>query len=131
MKVVYLAHPYGGDERNVEDAKRLVKGLLTQYPPAVFLSPLQVIGFCYNDVAYLDGMDYCLELLRRCDELWLCNSWAGKSWQESRGCCMEYAAAKAWDKPIYAVNSEWHTMPLFMPHEHERWEKAMSRERSA
>ena len=41
MKVFYLAHPYGGDEKNVEDAKRIVKKLVKECPHTVFLSPLQ------------------------------------------------------------------------------------------
>ena len=32
MRLVYLAHPYGGNEENVEDAKRIVKKLIKKFP---------------------------------------------------------------------------------------------------
>ena len=101
MRVIYLAHPYGGDEKNVEDAKRIVKELVKKYPDKVFLSPLQATGFYYNDIPYIDGMNHCLELLSRCDEIWFCDGW-----QDSKGCMMEYAFATAKRIPIYTVNEQ-------------------------
>jgi hypothetical protein len=89
MKLIYLAHPYGGDENNVEDAKQMVKRLVKKFPETVFLSPLQATGFYYNDIPYIQGMEHCLEMLSRCDELLLCSDYQGGSWQESKGCCME------------------------------------------
>ena len=98
MRLIYLAHPYGGDEKNVEDAKQLVRRLVKEFPGRVFLSPLQATGFYYNDIPYIQGMEHCLTMLSRCDELWLC-----KGWQDSKGCCMEYAFAKAKGIPIIEV----------------------------
>lgn len=108
MRVVYLAHPYGGDEANVEDAKQIVCRLVKKFPGIVFLSPLQATGFYYNDIPYLDGMNHCLELLSRCDELWLC-----KGWQDSKGCCMEYAAALTRHMPICELNRDLNRSPLY------------------
>lgn len=101
MKLVYLAHPCVGDEKNIEHAKQLVRELIKKFPDTVFLSPLQATGFYYGDIPYLDGMEHCLELLSRCDELWLC-----ERWQDSKGCCMEYAAAKMADMPIYSISAD-------------------------
>ena len=84
MRVIYLAHPYGGDERNVEDAKQIVRKLVQKFPGTVFLSPLQATGFYYNDIPYIEGMNHCLELLSRADELWLCNDYKGGSWHGSK-----------------------------------------------
>lgn len=98
MKVIYLAHPYGGDEQNVEDAKRIVKELVKIHHDKVFLSPLQATGFYYNDIPYIEGMHHCLELLSRCDEIWFC-----KGWEDSKGCMMEYAFAKAKGIPIHLL----------------------------
>ena len=98
MRVIYLAHPYGGDEKNVEDAKQIVRQLVKKFPGIVFLSPLQAAGFYYNDIPYIQGMGHCIELLSRCDELWLCDGW-----QDSKGCCMEYAFAKAKGILIYQL----------------------------
>lgn len=100
MRLIYLAHPYGGDEKNVEDAKQMVRRLVQKFPGTVFLSPLQATGFYYNDIPYIEGMHHCLELLSRCDEIWLC-----KGWEDSKGCMMEYAFAKAKGIPIYQVDT--------------------------
>ena len=110
MKLIYLGHPYGCDENNVEDAKQMVKRLVKKFPETVFLSPLQATGFYYNDIPYIDGMNHCIELLSRCDELWLCDGW-----QNSKGCCMEYAAAKMAGMPIYSVSNGLNLSPIFAP----------------
>ena len=110
MKLIYLGHPYGGDEKNVDDAKQMVKRLVKKFPETVFLSPLQATGFYYNDIPYIQGMEHCLEMLSRCDALWLCDGW-----QESKGCCMEYAAAKTAGKPIYSINRGLGLSPIFSP----------------
>lgn len=99
MRLIYLAHPYGGNEKNVEDAKQTVKRLVQKFPGTAFLSPLQATGFYYNDIPYIVGMNHCIELLSRCDELWLCDGW-----QDSKGCCMEYAAARVMDKSICSIS---------------------------
>lgn len=95
MKVAYLAHPFGGKRENVDDAKEKVRELVKKFPNHVFLSPLQATGFYYDDIPYLDSMKHCLELLSRCDEIWFCDGW-----QDSKGCMMEYAFAKAKGIPI-------------------------------
>jgi hypothetical protein len=100
MRLVYLGHPYGGDEANVEDAKQMVCDLVKKFSGRVFLSPLQATGFYYGDIPYIAGMEHCIEMLSRCDELWLC-----KGWQDSKGCCMEWAVAKALGIPIYKVDT--------------------------
>lgn len=107
MQVVYLAHPYGGDEKNVEDAKQMVKRLVQKFPQTVFLSPLQATGFYYNDIPYIAGMNHCIELLSRADELWLCDGW-----EDSKGCCMEYAAAKITGKSIYSISGNLVPQPI-------------------
>lgn len=107
MKVVYLAHPYGGDEANVEDAKQITRQLVKKFPGTVFLSPLQATGFYYNDIPYLQGMEHCLELLSRCDELWLCDEW-----QDSKGCCMEYAAALMRHMPVCKLSRDLNLLPV-------------------
>jgi hypothetical protein len=44
-------------------------------------------------------MEHCFEALSRCDELWIAGDW-----QESKGCCMEYAFAKGKGIPIEIIN---------------------------
>lgn len=89
MKLIYLAHPFGGEQSNIDKAGKLIKELLHKHPACTFYSPLHSTGFLYDKLNYIDGMDHCFEALSRCDELWLC-----EGWQDSRGCNMEYGFAK-------------------------------------
>jgi hypothetical protein len=86
MRMIYLAHPFGGEMKNVDKAEKLIKELLHKHPACTFYSPLHATGFFYSQLTYLDGMEHCFEALSRCDELWLCGEW-----RDSRGCNMEYA----------------------------------------
>jgi len=100
MKLIYLAHPYGGDLANVEKVEQIIKGLIHKHQDCSFYSPLHATGFFYSQLSYMDGMEHCFEALSRCDELWLC---AG--WENSRGCNMEYGYAKAKGVPIKFINN--------------------------
>lgn len=95
MKLIYIAHPFGGLKENVDAVEKIVKGLIHKHPDCTFYSPLHATGFFYSQLTYLDGMEHCFEVLSRCDELWLCGSW-----QDSRGCNMEYGYAKAKGIPV-------------------------------
>lgn len=84
MKLIYVAHPYGGKRRNKRKVERIIRELAKQYPNYTFYSPIHALGFLYNDMDYYEGMEHCLEMLKRADELWLC-----EGWQNSKGCRME------------------------------------------
>ena len=101
MRLVYVAHPFGGKKKNIKDAQEVVRQLVRQKHGYVFLSPLQALGFLNEDISYEESMEMCLQLLKRCDELWLCNGW-----EKSKGCNMEWAAAKALGIPIYKVDTQ-------------------------
>ncbi len=90
MKLVYIAHPFGGKQENIADVEKTIKDLLCCHLDTSFYSPLHATGFFYDDMTYLNGTEHCFEALSRCDELWLCDNW-----EDSRGCNMEYAYAKA------------------------------------
>ena len=98
MKLIYIAHPFGGNQENVEKAQLIITKLLHKHPDCTFYSPLHATGFFYSQLTYLDGMEHCFEALSRCDELWLC-----EGWKDSRGCNMEYGFAKAKGIPIKFV----------------------------
>jgi hypothetical protein len=98
MKLIYLAHPFSGKQENVEKAERILRRLMREYPDYVFYSPLHATGYYYHDVPYDVGMEHCLEILRRCDELWLC-----EGWENSRGCGIEYSYARGTGIPIREV----------------------------
>lgn len=96
MKLIYVAHPYGGDPDNLENIKKLINDLTIDYPDDyVFISPVPLWEEAYKVMDYMYGMDMCLELLSRCDELWLANNW-----NESRGCMIEYGYALGAELPI-------------------------------
>ena len=95
MKLIYIAHPFGGEQSNIDKAGKLIKELLHKHPDCTFYSPLHATGLFYSQLTYLGGMEHCFEALSRCGELWLCGRW-----HESRGCNMEYGYAKAKEIPI-------------------------------
>lgn len=100
MKLIYIAHPFGGDPENVAKVEAIILDFVLKMPDHTFYSPLHATGFLYDSLDYLDGMDHCFEALSRCDELWLC-----EGWQDSRGCNMEYAFAKGKGIPIKFINN--------------------------
>ena len=100
MKLIYIAHPYGGKQENIDKVQALILDLLQKHPDHTFYSPLHATGFFYSQLTYLDGMEHCFKALSRCDELWLCGDW-----ESSRGCNMDYGFAKAKGIPIKLINN--------------------------
>ena len=111
MKLVYVAHPYGGDEKNARAVKQIIEDLTEGSHPllgspmvtalhksegipsiellqVVYVSPIHQQGFMYTGTPYLTGLQKCLQLLKRCDILLLCGDW-----QQSKGCMAEFAHA--------------------------------------
>lgn len=82
MKMIYIAHEYGGKQSNKDKVETIIKQLAIQYPDYCFVSPVHSFGYLYNDVSYDKGMEYCMTLLRCCDECWICS-------ELSRGVLME------------------------------------------
>lgn len=94
--LVYVAQPFGGDTDAYKVARRIMRDLIKNYPRVVFISPILQYGYMYEDVKYIEGLEICINLLRKCDRLLLL-----KGWHESRGCMAEWAAARALGIPIY------------------------------
>ena len=92
MRMIYIAHPFGGEQENVEKVEKIIKGLLHKHPDCTFYSPLHATGFFYSQLTYLTGMEHCFEALSRCDEAYGCaEGLAGRP----RVLGMEYGFAKA------------------------------------
>ena len=89
MKIYYVSHPYGGKQKNEAKADVIVQAVQTEYPDICFISPVHAIRCPYSKTDYILGLDYCLELLRRCDGIVMCGKW-----QESIGCVSEYMLAR-------------------------------------
>lgn len=95
MKKIYIAHPYNAEEHNKRSVEKIIKDLVAKDSSILYISPIHSTGYFYNDVSYDQGMEYCYELLRYCDELLLC-----KGWETSRGCKLEKKYAEDHGIPI-------------------------------
>ena len=102
MKMVYVAHPFQGKPENVADAERIILELLKRDPNTCYLSPLHATGFYYFALSYEDGMEHCFEMLKRCDELWLC-----EGWETSKGCNLEMAYADRLNMPRKYIKNDY------------------------
>lgn len=116
-KIIYVGGKYGGEESNknlIEDAIIRLKtnrgiSLINLFNPetqssqslyynnenTVYFSPVHAFGFQYNETDYMEGLDYCLSMLERCNELILLSNW-----RESFGATVEYGFAKGKGIPI-------------------------------
>lgn len=90
MNKIYIAHPFGGDQENVERVQDIITDLVKRNPEVVYVSPLHMFGHLYDVVSYEQGMEWCLEILQGCDAI----VFASDEWYKSQGCCMEYEFAK-------------------------------------
>ena len=100
-KTVYVAHAFQNKQENKEDVEQIILDLIEEYPDYVFYSPIHATGFYYDKKPWLEGMMDCLELLSRCDELWLC-----KNFEQSKGCCVELGFAIGRNMPIEYIVDE-------------------------
>ena len=90
-KVIYISHPYSGLKENEEKVANIINNLIKAYPNYLFISPIHSFSYAYHAVNYQIGINMCLWLLDRCDEMWVYGNW-----ENSKGCkmeieyCMEY-----------------------------------------
>ncbi len=94
-KLIYICHQFGGEQKNVLQVERLIKGLIKYHPTYCFLSPLHATGFLYKELTYDKGMEYCLTLLDMCDEMWVFGEFS-----QSKGCLLEKEYCKQYNIPI-------------------------------
>jgi hypothetical protein len=68
--IVYVAHKYGGSEKNLERAKKITHDLQVKDPANCYISPsvaFSTIG--YGELGYKAEMEICIDLLSVCDKL--------------------------------------------------------------
>ena len=111
MDVIYISHPYTGDEKNNRKAaEKIAEELSLKYPYIVFLNPLNAMRHMKDTkIPYDTVLAQCKTLLARCNGVIM----AGK-WKDSYGCMEEYLEAIAqkiivWESPEDFVAEE--TMP--------------------
>jgi hypothetical protein len=90
-KTVYLSHKYGGDKNNLKEVEEIIKTQQKKHPNYMFISPIHMFGFLYNDMPYEDGLELCLYQLAECDEIWV----TGEKWYDSTGVIKEIEYANA------------------------------------
>lgn len=107
-RLFYVSHPYGGNPENEKAVQDIIDEMSGRklrpnsfiFMPfgddSAFVSPIHILGSLYDAIPYIDGLDLCLSLLRRCDGIILCGDW-----QHSRGCMAEYGYAKAIGIPAF------------------------------
>jgi hypothetical protein len=84
-KLVYVAHPLRGDvPGNMERIEEIMRELSEEHLDCNFFSPLH--GFSFHTPAEDQAlvMERCLDMLDRCDELWVFGDWS-----DSEGCRRE------------------------------------------
>lgn len=79
MRVAYVAHPISGDvPGNLAKIRAWISRMQPQHPDLAFIAPYVTWLECGDDdsdpVSRNLGMDRDLEVLRRCDEIWLIGS---------------------------------------------------------
>lgn len=96
MKKVYIAHPLRGDvESNIRRISRLCRNIVDTDSSILPLSPVLAFSFFEPDKEPEKAMEYCLELLRASDELWVYGDW-----KNSEGCLAEVEVAKCKNIPV-------------------------------
>lgn len=98
--IIYISHPYNGNEYNERMIKEIIVGLYKKYPNYLFISPVHAFDFLYKEVPYKQGIQMCLWLLEKCDEMWVFGDWAN-----SKGCNMEIEYCKKYNIPYKHVDT--------------------------
>ena len=88
-KLIYLSHPFKGEKSNLDKLGKIAKQLREQYPEYVFIAPLHAFGDHYHSMPYYQGLQECIELLARCDEMWVFGDY-----KNSTGCLYEIEFCK-------------------------------------
>lgn len=111
MTRIYVSHPFGGTSENKKDADSVLKWLQNEmgvFPIKepfgcdthnIYLSPIHIFGHLYNKVDYDTGISWCINLLRDCDAIIMCNGW-----ENSTGCNIEFNYAKEHNIRIIHIN---------------------------
>lgn len=84
--IVYVSHPYSGNDNNADIVTDLIRALQDEFPTYLFLSPIHAFSHLYDYVSYQDGLNMCLWLLDNADEMWVFGNY-----ENSVGCMAEIA----------------------------------------
>lgn len=84
MKLIYISHPYTGNEiENKKKAARIQRKLQEADIHNCYINPLSAFE-ALDGMSYTTILNCCLKLLQKCDEMIV-----APGWEESRGCMCE------------------------------------------
>lgn len=99
--VIYVSHPYEGNEINRLKVESIIHELIKKYPNNTFISPIHTFLFAYDFYPYEQGLEMCFRLLDKCDEMIVCGDW-----KSSRGCTAEVKYAEENGIPYHFLGEQ-------------------------
>lgn len=100
-QMIYVAHPYGGNEENIRRAAECLRKLKKMYSDQTLFSPLHNWDWDSYDADHqAKPMQDCLTVLKKCDGIILCGMW-----RKSMGCMQEYAASCVLGIPAFELDT--------------------------
>lgn len=86
MEMIYISHPYTGNEKgNRKEAAQITKMLGKKYPYITFVNPLSVLLHLKDaNLAYDTVLEQCKAVLEKCDGIIMAGDW-----NSSKGCVEE------------------------------------------
>lgn len=89
MKLVYFGHPFGGLTENICKSIDLATRLTLENSDIHIFNAAHYFYQYENVLCEAEIMKRCLDMVARCDEIWL-----APGWKESAGCRAELEQAK-------------------------------------
>lgn len=88
MKLIYLAHPYGGKPENYAKSMILAAHLEEKSPDVHVFNAVRYFSQFAEIFSEEEIMTRCLDMVGRCDQVWV-----AAGWQDSPGCKEEVMEA--------------------------------------
>ena len=103
MKLVYLAHPFGGLKSNVCKSIDLASRITLENSDIHIFNAAHYFYQYENVLCEEEIMKRCLDMVRRSDEIWL-----APGWTNSRGCVREYETARLAEIKVVYLSTDGH-----------------------
>ena len=75
QNIVYFAHRFGGDPKNIRRVEQYVMLYKQKHPKAMTLSPLNEMGFLYGYITEEQANRDCLSWLTLCNKMIVCGDY--------------------------------------------------------
>lgn len=84
QKVIYMAHPYGGDPKNLVEAKKCYRWIALREPNCAVIADWIITCEVFDERHRERGMAMNRILMSRCNELWLVGPWVSPGMEVER-----------------------------------------------